>query len=206
MDIKYIIGILSIIIVLIIVALIIVARKKKENFTKAGGHNLYAPIDVTPVEQSPPGKLYGNYNNLLTDKLFKGGHVEYTHSIPEYCDKPNRNRNFLVNPIITQKSIFIKPNINAYKNHRTIRQLVHDQSTPYPPDWGNSAEDIRIGSDVEEDPIAEAIGQNIFYSNFSKVLNKYKHSALPPKAYMDNYDYSCGVDGGIPDDVYNNPY
>lgn len=187
-----------VLLLLIILALILLfSQFRIENL-----ENLYAPIDDTPIERSSSVMdYYGAYDDYLMDKIAKTGSQ---YAIPQepaeiYCDRPNRNRSFLVNPLLTQKQIFIKPDVNAYKSEY-----------PYDPDWGNSAQGIRIGSESENDAIALAEGENIFYSNFGKIAKEFNNDNINPVAYMDSYRYRCGLDncgdGKLPLNTLNNPY
>lgn len=178
--------VISLITGLVIVFIFYILYFRMENFDV---------IDTTPIMKTRSmWDYYGNTNNYLFDKLASGHHINYPPN-EFYCDRANRNRSFLVNPMLTQKHIFIKPNVNSYKNIR-----------PYEPDWGNSAQNIRIGSKVETDPLKDITGENIFYGNFSKVVRDYNSNNLPERAYMDSYNYRCGVNAGIPINTYNNPY
>lgn len=160
------------------------------------------PVDDTPFIKDKSGwDYYGKYEDYLFDRLARGENVDYLEGRGFYCDRPNRNRNWLVNPLLTQKHIFIKPNVNSFLG-----------KYPYDPDWGNSALDIRIGSEVEFDP-SEFIGsENIFYNNFSKIVNDYQKGGIDPRAYIDDYRYRCVAPPPShepeepPEDTYTNPY
>ena len=189
-------------IVLIGTIIILTSVIPRENFAEGYmkskyGSDVTAPIDNTPLMKT--GSIwdyYGTYKDFLFDELEKGDRPKYLDGRGFYCDRPNRNRFFLVNPLLTQKQIFIKPSVNAFLKRN-----------PWAPDWGNSAQDIRIGSQVEFDPFELAEGEDVIYSDFSKVARDYERGGINPAAYIDNYAYRCGLSEPYPPiNTYTNPY
>jgi len=159
-------------VVLVMIALL---YKRRENFN-----------DIAPIFKEKGKSLwdyYGNYNNYLMDKLTGGQTVDYLNSQAPYCDLPARNRSYLVNPLLTQKHIFIKPNIDEF-------------SKDVIPDFGNSAEGIRIGA-YQELLVPQ---MDYAYSNFSKVVKN-------NKPYQKDVIARCGVSPNeIPANTFTNPY
>jgi len=160
---------------------------KNEGYMTHTGNQ--API--LPEKRKRLWDYYGNYNNYLTDAYLDGKKIPpYSEAIPPYCDSPNRNRSYLVNPLLTQKHIFIKPDINSFDL---------DQSMP---DFGNSAEAIRIGA-FEELLVPQP---NAWFCNFRKVYNAFKNPKVR-KEFREDYIQRCGLSSNdIPSNVYNNPY
>jgi len=161
-------------------------------FNKEGFMAHYNDIAPTfPNKQKNIWDYYGNYNNYLMDGLTSGhgDKIKYETSIPPYCDTPNRNRSYLVNPILTQKHIFIKPNIDEFS-----KQVV--------PDFGNSAEAIRIGA-FEELMVPQV---NYFYNNFSQEVANMKNPK-ERKKYGESHIQRCGLfRNDIPRSTFTNPY
>ena len=173
------------IVVVIVIIILIITYSDREGFM--AHYN-----DIAPVF-SEKGKsvwdYYGNYNNYLMDGLTLGKDIQYLDGKPPYCDAPNRNRSYLVNPLLTQKHIFIKPNINKFSNDVV-------------PDFGNSAEAIRVGA-FEELMVPQV---DYWYSNFSDEVKKIKDPRIRQK-YKEQYMQRCGTfRNNIPRNTYTNPY
>lgn len=156
----------------------------KESFTVH--YNDIAPI--LPDKYQSQWDYYGNYNNYLMDGLTSGhgNQIKYETSIPPYCDIPNRNRSYLVNPLLTQKHIFIKPNIDGFDKNVV-------------PDFGNSAEAIRIGA-FEELMVPQ---NNYFYDNFTRAVKNPEEL----QKYKESYIQRCGLfKNDVPRNTFTNPY
>lgn len=181
-------GLVLFIVFVIITIIVIICTKNKETFLNTTTSNKYqsggslgsatntepAPNFPWPMPDSS-FNYYGDWNDYLMDRVSKKFKIPYSRSLAPYCDTPNRNRNFLVNPQLTQKHIFIKPNIDAF-SHKVI------------PDFGNSAWDIRIGA-TQELMVPQI---NSWYSNFTDVVNKMKNPEFK-KLYLDSVTQRCGL-------------
>ncbi len=182
--------------IIIIGFLIIYYYKIKDNEVDKFNNNFYMTntgnqSPIYPEKRKRLWDYYGNYNNYLVDGYLSGRKIPpYSEAIPPYCDEPNRNRSYLVNPLLTQKHIFIKPNINSFDLDKAM------------PDFGNQAEQIRIGA-FEELLVPQT---NAWYSNFGKVYNAFKKPKIR-KQFREDYIQRCGLSSdNIPKNVYNNPY
>ena len=189
---------MKVIIIVTAVVLLLIAsfvyKRTEEGYMDLSSGSI-APVlpDVSPSMWD----YYGNYNDYLMDQLVsKDKRVFYDRSVAPYCDKPNRNRNFLVNPLLTQKNIFIKPNLNAFAGN--------DHALP---DFSNSAEAIRIGA-FEELMVPQT---DPWYSgNFSQVVKDFKNPAVR-RRFEEDYMYRCGHSSNpnenvVPVNTWNNPY
>lgn len=150
-----------------------------------------APIFPWPMPDSVYN-YYGDWNDYLMDRVSKGYKIPYYRSLAPYCDEPHRNRNFLVNPQLTQKHIFIKPNINAFTDKGWYADSLVPGSVPGP-DFGNSAWDIRIGA-TQELMVPQI---NSWYNNFTDVVNKMKNPEFK-KLYLDSVTQRCGLKNSLP--------
>lgn len=206
-------GIILLIVPIILLLLILLCTKCKETFLNTTSSNKYqsggslgsatneqpAPIFPWPMPDSVYN-YYGDWNDYLMDRVSKGYRIPYYRSLAPYCDTPNRNRNFLVNPQLTQKHIFIKPNINAFTDKGGILPPVRGRgaqklprySEPGP-DFGNSAWDIRIGA-TQELMVPQI---NSWYNNFTDIVNKMKNPAFK-KLYLDSVTQRCGLKDAVP--------
>lgn len=176
--------ILTIVVIAIIIA---VAYKMYKRETFIADVN-YAPLEITDVNTA--GKLrpsiwnyYGTSSDRLMDQVASGKPVSYP---PKgiYCDRPNNNRSFLVNPVITDKNIFIAPNRGT--------------------GWADSAYDVHPEFAWQVDPVFGLSGDDAFYSNFSDTVKRLKNGSI--KLYADNYNYRCGTSCPKPKDTYNVNY
>jgi hypothetical protein len=185
---------------IIVLILILICTKSKEKFLNTTTSNNYqvggslgSATNTQPAPVFPwsmPDSVYnyyGDWNDYLMDRVSKGYNIPYYRSLAPYCDEPRRNRNFLVNPQLTQKHIFIKPNINAFSD-----KILPPYSVPGP-DFGNSAWDIRIGA-TQELMVPQI---NSWYSNFTDVVNKMKNPQFK-KLYLDSVTQRCGLKDAIP--------
>lgn len=184
---------------LLILGIAVLLMKKGEGYANVGLDvaNLNPEAPILPDVRQSKWDYYGQYRDYLMDQLVSDGkRVYYNKSIPGYCDQPNRNRNFLVNPLLTQKNIFIKPNIDGFRGN------LHAV-----PDFGNSAEAIRIGS-FEELMVPQT---DPWYSgNFSKIVKEFKKPEVRKK-FEEDYMYRCGIGANpnqnqAPFNTWNNPY
>lgn len=176
---------ITIVIIIIISVIAVGAMRKHEGFMIH--YNDIAPI--FPEKGKSVWDYYGNYNNYLMDGLTSGKEIDYLDGKAPYCDAPNRNRSYLVNPLLTQKHIFIKPNIDEFNDDVV-------------PDFGNSAEAIRIGA-FEELMVPQV---NDWYGNFSETVKKIKDPRIRQK-YKEQYMQRCGTfRNDIPRSTLTNPY
>jgi len=177
-----------IVITAIIIAFIFLYRKKESFNSSTYLNNRSFPLDTGRTEKQLINKpsiwnYYGSKSDYLMDQIASGKSVKYP---PKgiYCDRPNRNRNFLVNPIITQKSLFVLPDVNS--------------------EWGRSAFDVHPELEWQTDPIEDTIGENIFYSNFHKTLKDIDSGKI--NLNLDNYKTKCGLNGKVKYGTLNVPY
>ena len=95
-----------------------------------------APVSPDYRKHLTPFDYYGSYDDYLMDMFLSGKKIP-KNPVPPYCGRFDQNRNFLVNPVLTQQSLYVRPSLK-YKG-----------LCPYCPNWGKSAFDIRIGSEYD---------------------------------------------------------
>jgi hypothetical protein len=201
-------GILLIVIVGLVVYVIVKYFRKtpanQETFSSDPGPTPLEVTDIEVEETRHPSiwNYYGNSNDYLMDLVASGKKINYQDTKGFYCDRPNRNRNFLVNPIITQKNIFIKPNLSSTIPAHKLHWNGPDAVTR----WADSAVDVHPELKWQIDPVYGLSGENIFYSNFTDTVNKLKNGQM--KLYTDNYKYRCGLTdcNAKPVNTLNNNY
>jgi hypothetical protein len=166
-----------------------------------------APLEQTEIEVEETRRpsiwnYYGNSNDYLMDLVANGKKIRYQDTKGFYCDRPNRNRNFLVNPIITQKNIFIKPNLSSTIPAHKLHWNGPDAVTR----WADSAVDVHPELEWQIDPVYGLSGENIFYSNFTDTVDKLKNGKM--RLWADDYKYRCGLTdcNAKPVNTFNNNY
>jgi hypothetical protein len=180
-------------IIIVIIIIISIFAKNKEKFNSSTNFIVNSfPLDTSPIEKQIQEKpsiwdYYPNKNSYLMDLVASGQNIKYP---PKgiYCDRPSRNRGFLINPIITQKSLFVNP---KKVSSNTLSGI-----------WANSVYDVHPELKFQKDPVEDAIGENIFYSNFHDTLNKIKNG----KIILNDYETKCGLNDKVKFGTLNVPY